>query len=109
MLAIRHSNLSHRTCSGYTRASRTDEQRKSQNEVEWNRNQEHRNLAFNPHQAAFNYNVELDYSSQKIVAIGPMIVACQYCKAFKFKNEADRLCCASGPMSYNNLTFTAVT
>jgi hypothetical protein len=32
----------------------------------------------------------------KIVAIGPMKVVCQYCKAFKFKNEADGLCCACG-------------
>ena len=33
----------------------------------------------------FNYSVEIDYSSQQIVAIGPMNVACQYSKAFKFK------------------------
>ena len=37
--------------------------------------------------------MEIDYSSQQIVAIGPMNVVCQYCKAFKFENEADGLCC----------------
>ena len=56
------------------------------NEVEQNRNQEHRNVAFNAYRAAFNYNVEIVYSSQQIIAIGPI----------KFKNEADRMCCASG-------------
>jgi hypothetical protein len=39
---------------------------------------------FNPYRAAFNYNVEFDYSSQQIVAIGPMNGVCQYSKAFKF-------------------------
>ena len=35
----------------------------------------------------FNYNVEIDYSSQQIVAIGPMNVVCLYCKAFRFKSQ----------------------
>ena len=74
---------------------KTDEQREARNEAERNRNQEQRNVAFNPYRAAFNYNVEIDYNSQQIVAIGPMNVACQYCKAFKFKSEADGLCCGS--------------
>jgi hypothetical protein len=100
MPEIRRTNLCFRTRNAasqrYTRASQTDEQREAQNEVEQNRgnrNQERRNVAFNPYRAAFNYNVEIDYSSQKIVAIGPMNVVCQYCKAFKFENEADGLCC----------------
>jgi len=84
MLTIRRTNLSHRTRNGYTRASQSDEQCEAWNEAERNRNQEHRNVAFNPYRAAFNYNVEIDYSSQQIVAIGPMNLACQYCKAFKF-------------------------
>ena len=102
MSAIRRTKLSHRTRNAasqrYTRASQTDEQRKVRNEVErnrWNRNQQHRNIAFNPYRAAFNYNVEIYHSSQKIVAIGPMNVVCRYCQALKFKNEADRLSCAS--------------
>ena len=89
----------HTTGNGYTRASQTNEQREARNEVErnrWNWNQEHRNVAFNPYWAAFIYNVEIDYSSLQIVAIGPMNIVCQYCKAFKFKDEADGLCCASG-------------
>ena len=106
MLAIRLTNLSHRAHHGYTRVSQTDEQREARNEIEqnrWNRNQEHRNVAINPYRAAFNYNVEIDYSSQQIVAIGPMDVACQYCQAFKFKNEADGLCCASGQVKLTPL------
>ena len=50
MLAIRHTNLSHRTRNGYTRASQTEEQHEAQNEVErnrWKRNQEHIHVAFN--------------------------------------------------------------
>ena len=65
--------------------------------------QEHRNVAFNPYRAAFNYNVEIDYSSQQIVAIEPMNIACQYCKAFKFKNEDDGLCCMSGQVKLTPL------
>ena len=75
MLTIRHTNLSHRTRNEYTRASQTDEQCKVRDEAERNRNEEHRNVAFNPYRAAFNYNMEIDYSSQQIVAIGPMNVA----------------------------------
>ena len=95
MLTIRRTNLSHRTRNGYIRASQTDEQREARNDAErnrWNRNQEHRNVAFNPYRAAFNYNVEIDYSLQQIIVTGLMNVVCQYSKAFKFKIEADGLC-----------------
>ena len=112
MQAIRRTNLSHRTRNLYTRASQSDEQREARNEVErnrWNRNQEHRNVAYNPYRAAFNYNVEIDYSSQQIVAIGPMNVVCHYCKAFKFKNEADGLCCASGQIDAIGTATRATT
>jgi hypothetical protein len=47
--------------------------------------------------------MEINYSSQQIVAIGPMNVACQNCKAFKFKNEADGLCCTSGQVKLTPL------
>jgi hypothetical protein len=40
--------------------------------------------------------VAIAYSSQQIVAVGPMNVVCPHCKAEKFKNEAPGLCCASG-------------
>ena len=100
MPAIRRTNLSHRTHNAAsqrdTRASQTDEQPEARNEVEQNRNQEYGNVAFNPYRGVFNYNLEIDYNSQQNVAIGQMNVACQYCKAFKFKNEADGKCCASG-------------
>ena len=89
-----------------TRASQTDEQREALNEVErnlWDLNQEHRNVTFNPYRAAFNCNVEIDYSSQQNVANGPMNVVCQYSKSFKFKNDADGLCCASGQVKMKPL------
>jgi len=75
MPAIRRSNLSRRTRNAasqrYTReirASQTDKQRKARNSVErnrWNRNQQHRNVAFNPYRTAFNYNVEIDKSHER--------------------------------------------
>ncbi|CAH0397657.1 unnamed protein product [Chilo suppressalis] len=88
------------------RANQTDEQREARNELQRNRNQ-HRNVVFNPHRAAFSYNVAIDYSSEKIVAIGLMNIVCPHCNALKFKNEAPGLCCASGrvkltPLQYNN-------
>ena len=58
MLAITRTNLSHRTRNGYTRASQIEEQREAQNEDErnrWNRNQEHRNVAFNPNRVVFSF------------------------------------------------------
>jgi len=110
MPAIRHTNLSHITRNAtnqkYTRVSQTDDQRETRNEVErnrWNRNLQQKNVAFNPYRAAFNYNVEIDYSSQQIVAIGLMNVVCQYCKAFKFKNETLGLCSASGQVKLTPL------
>jgi len=110
MPAVSCTNLSRRTRNAasqrYTRASQTDEQCEARNVVErnrWNRNQQHRNVAFNPYRAAFNYNVKIDYSSQQIVAIGPMNVVCQYYKTFTFKNEAPGLCCTSGQVQLTPL------
>ena len=49
--------------------------------------------------------MDINDSSQQIVAIGPMDVACQYCKAFKFKNEADGFCCVSGQVKLTPLVL----
>ena len=108
MPAIRRTNLSPRTRNAASQryTSQTEEQREARNEVErnrWNQKEEHINVVFNPYLAAFNYNMEIDYSSQQIVAIGPMNVVCQHCKAFKFINEADGLCCASGEVKLTPL------
>jgi len=47
-------------------------------EVEQNRKiidyNEQINLVFNPYRDAFNYNVEIDYSSQQIVDIGLLLL-----------------------------------
>ena len=45
------------TVESYTRASQADKQREARNKAEqnrWDRNLEHRNVAFNPYRAAFN-------------------------------------------------------
>jgi hypothetical protein len=55
------------------------------------------------YEVAFNYNVEIDYSSLQIVATGPMNAVRQYCKAFMFKNEIPGLCCASGQVKLTPL------
>lgn len=67
---------------GYLRPSQSDDKREGRNEVKRNRYQEHRNDAFDPHRAAFNFNV------QQIVAIGPINVVCSQCKALKLNNKA---------------------
>jgi len=110
MSEIIHINLSrwtrNPTSQRYRRASKTDEQHEARNEVEsnrWNGNQRPRNVAFNPYRAAFNYNVENDYSSQQIVAIKSMNFVCKYCKAYKFKNEAPGFCCPSGQVKLTSL------
>ena len=46
--------------------------------------------------AAFNYDSTIDYSVERSVAIGPMSVVCQHCKAYKFSSETPGMCCASG-------------
>jgi hypothetical protein len=53
-------------------------------------------LRLTPYRAALNYNAEIDYSSHRIIAIGPINVVYLYCKAFMFKNEIPGSCCASG-------------
>lgn len=107
MPPIRRTNLSRRTRNAasqrLTRVRQTDEQREMRNEVERNRNRQRRNVAFNPHRAAFNYNVAIDYSSLQIVAIGPVNVVCRHCKALKFKKEAPGLCCANGQVKLTPL------
>ncbi|CAB3232186.1 unnamed protein product [Arctia plantaginis] len=84
------------------RANQSDEQREARNELERNRYQD-RNVVFNPHRAAFSYNVAIDYSSEQIVAIGLMNIVCPHCKALKFKNEGPGLCCASGQVKLTPL------
>lgn len=106
MPAIRRTNLGRRTRSTASqrniRANQTDEQREARNALQRNRRQR-RNVVFNPHRAAFSYNVAIDYSSEQIVAIGLMNIVCPHCKALKFKNEAPGLCCASGQVKLTPL------
>lgn len=50
----------------------------------------------NLNRAAFSYDVSIDYSNYQCVVIGSMNSVCSYCKALKYKNEANGLCCANG-------------
>lgn len=61
-----------------------------------NRARRQTNVALNTHRAAFRYNVAIDYSADRCVAIGLMSVVCPHCKALKYRNETPGLCCASG-------------
>ncbi|XP_034945931.1 uncharacterized protein [Chelonus insularis] len=46
--------------------------------------------------AAFSYDVSIDYSNYQCVVIGSLDTVCSHCKALKYKNEANGLCCANG-------------
>lgn len=81
MLPTRRTSLGRRTRNTASqrniRANQTDEHREARNELELNRYQD-RNVVFNPHKAAFSYNVAIDYSSEQIVAIGLMNIVCPH-------------------------------
>ncbi|XP_076272285.1 uncharacterized protein LOC143203858 [Rhynchophorus ferrugineus] len=42
------------------------------------------------------YDVSIDYSNYQCVVIGSMNLVCSHCKALKYKNDANGLCCANG-------------
>lgn len=46
--------------------------------------------------SAFIYNHSIDYESDNLLAIGAMTCICKFCKAKKWKNEMDGICCAAG-------------
>lgn len=48
------------------------------------------------YRAAFHYNNELNYSAHKSEVIGAMSKVCPHCKALKFVNEPQGLCCSNG-------------
>lgn len=48
------------------------------------------------YRAAFQYNHQIDYCSHKSAVIGTMSKVCPHCKALKFKNEPQGLCCSIG-------------
>ena len=45
---------------------------------------------------AFEYESDIDYSSNPQIVIGAMDKECQHCHAFKYRGESAGLCCASG-------------
>ncbi|CAH1113080.1 unnamed protein product [Psylliodes chrysocephalus] len=47
----------------------------------------------------FQYDPSVEYHNQPLIVIGPMNKKCQYCDAFKWKNETAGMCCSSGKVS----------
>ena len=46
--------------------------------------------------AAFNYSNTIEYHSDARLSIGTMSNVCRFCKANRFKNEANGICCNNG-------------
>ncbi|XP_076251520.1 uncharacterized protein LOC143190840 [Rhynchophorus ferrugineus] len=108
MPPIRRSNLGRRTRNAINqanyRSNHTAQERDDGNERERIRISQTREArarhsannraSLNP--AAFSYDVSIDYSNYQCVVIGSMNLVCSHCKALKYKNEANGLCCANG-------------
>src|SRR6187551_3482502 len=108
MPPIRRSNLGRRTRnatnqanyrSNHTAQERDDRNERERIRISQTREARARHLTNNRtslNRAAFNYDVSIDYSNYQCVEIGSMNSVCLHCKALKFKNEANGLCCANG-------------
>lgn len=108
MPPIRRSNLGRRTRNATNqanyRSNRTAQERDDENERERIRISQTReararhstNNRASLNRAAFSYDVSIDYSNYQCVVIGSMNSVCSHCKALKYKNEANGLCCANG-------------
>ncbi|XP_050057702.1 uncharacterized protein LOC126550363 [Aphis gossypii] len=83
MPPIRRSNLGKRT-------------RNATNQANYRSNSQTREARASLNRAAFSYDVSIDYSNYQCVVIGSMNSVCSHCKALKYKNEANGLCCANG-------------
>ncbi|XP_054734508.1 uncharacterized protein LOC129241988 [Anastrepha obliqua] len=62
-----------------------------------------RSIVQNLNGAAFAYNNLYDYSLHNSVVIGTMTDVCKHCKALKFQNETDGLCCSGGKVKLPEL------
>ncbi|XP_050064729.1 uncharacterized protein LOC126553629 [Aphis gossypii] len=108
MPPIRRSNLGRRTRNATNqanyRSNQSPQERDDRNERERirisqtcearTRNSTNNRESLN--RAAFSYDVSIDYSNYQCVVIGSMNSVCSHCKALKYKNEANGLCCANG-------------
>jgi hypothetical protein len=52
---------------------------------------------------AFRYDPTKDYAADQSVDIGSMTFVCFHCKAMKFRNETQNLCCANGKIKLPKL------
>ena len=91
MPPIRRSNLGRRTRNATNQANYRSN---SQTREARARNSTNNRASLN--RAAFSYDVSIDYSNYQCVVIGSMNSVCSHCKALKYKNEANGLCCANG-------------
>ncbi|GFY76062.1 helitron_like_N domain-containing protein [Trichonephila inaurata madagascariensis] len=46
--------------------------------------------------AAYSYNLSIDYKSDASCTLGPMSITWQFCSVMKFKGETPGLCCSGG-------------
>ncbi|KAG8246522.1 hypothetical protein J6590_094264 [Homalodisca vitripennis] len=70
-------------------AHRSQQQRAQEKEFDRFRK---RNAPVNLERAAFSYDPEIDYSSDKSVKIREFSIICQHCKALKYSGESAGLC-----------------
>ena len=108
MPPIRRRNLGRKTANAQRQAAyqstRTSEEHDARNQRERIRISQRRELRVrdssntpaNLHRAAYTYDASIDYSKHQCVVIGSMNSVCSHCKALKYKNEPNGLCCANG-------------
>ncbi|KAL7294518.1 hypothetical protein TKK_0012509 [Trichogramma kaykai] len=63
-----------------------------------------RGVSLSLHHAAFHYAPRIDYSHHEKVIFGKMDKLCEFCGAFKFKNEPPGMCCVGGKGKLPDLT-----
>ncbi|GFQ98607.1 ATP-dependent DNA helicase [Trichonephila clavata] len=54
------------------------------------------------HLSAFKYKPNVDYSMDEIVNLGPRL-PCSWCRALKWKDETQGMCCSGGKVQLRNL------
>ena len=55
------------------------------------------------HNSGFNYDPQIDYSSDSNIIIGRMDKECAFCHALKWEGETSGMCCAAGKVHLNLL------
>lgn len=96
------NNEQSRNRTSLMRHNRNADEREIAIEADRVRTREIRNAVHNTnriafHRLAFNYDSTVDYALHPNVDIGSMRdITCEYCQAYRYKNEANGLCCLNG-------------